>query len=193
MTRPKIGKFLGAGLFFLISGCLDSGLEQISYPDPITTTVFSETITVDVDVDQESGEFLLSSGNSYEEFIDSLSRTPPHIIKLTPKHGRIDMSGLQAELWAIAMEHKTQVITTPPNKYLAAETDIRVEIIYFVYEFRPCGATLARRKLDQSGLTTPGFGCAVYKNLLLSIVDPGKLASRKTPDAGLSTFGRLEK
>ncbi len=193
MTQPRIGKILGAGLFFLLSGCLDIGLEQISYPDPITTNVISETITVGVDVDEESGEFLLSSGNSYGDFIDSLSLTPPHIINLTPKHGGIDMSGLQAELWAIATEHKTQIIINSPDRNMAAVPDIRVGITYFFYEVGPCGANLGRRKLDQSGLTTPGFGCAVHKNLLLSIVDPGKLASRKSSNTGLSTFGRPQK
>ncbi len=181
MIGPKIGKGAIAGVVLLMSGCLEPGANSISYPEHSSIAVIRESFSVDLKIDPQAGGFLVS-GKPYDIFLQDLARISPQVIKLTPKHGTVDLSGLLADLWALSGNRRGQVVIASPNPDLLPEADIRLDISYFLYRVPTCGVALARRKLDQSGLITAGFGCAVERNLVLSLTDPSEWISHRVPD-----------
>jgi hypothetical protein len=54
---------------------------------------------------------------------------------------------------------------------------LKLEMTYFTYALGDCGAHLHRRLIDHEAWGTPGFGCAVNRNRLVSLVRPGNAGS----------------
>ncbi|MEX2519869.1 MAG: hypothetical protein WD969_11115, partial [Paracoccaceae bacterium] len=56
----------------------------------------------------------------------------------------------------------------------AGTSRLDLEITYYRYRLAECGADLAYRKLDYVARTSPGFGCAVEQNRMLSLAYPAE-------------------
>lgn len=169
-----------SGILLMLGGCQNPSVAQVSHPDPAATVVIGQTGTVRLTYDPETRDFQLVSGHPYEDFIRDLAVLPPRKIEVKARLPGIDLSRLRADLRAVVTKSRGRVVFKETDARLPTPVDVQLDLSFFRYRLVPCGGALARRKLDQPGLMTPGFGCAVSRNLLLSLVDPSERAPGRT-------------
>src|SRR5690606_28747509 len=119
------------------------------------------------------GALQTASGIPLGTVLLQLRRDPPALLTLQFFGGEgTRPSKIQAELEKTAIADVT-LIEWLPSVPAAAER-LELEVTYYRYSLADCGADLAYRKLDYIARTSPGFGCAVEQNRLLSLAYPAE-------------------
>ena len=168
------GIFLLSGMA-LLGGC--SGYQTSGQPPAtqLNATVQSQGQRVYFFEDQATGALLTSEGQRLSDILQNLTLDPPGFVRVRPHGDR--MTGMeiarlleQSGLFAYSAVEVMPATAMPQDGGVALE----LELTYYSYTFADCGAELHRRLLDHEAWVTPGFGCAVNHNRLVSLVQPAK-------------------
>ncbi len=117
------------------------------------------------------GDLRAHDGLSFSDFLDDLVRDPPGYANFRPNGNQMDEASLMERLQLSGLVGSSDIEVTPaPENPTAAALTVRVT--YYYYRLADCGTDLSFRKLDHIAMTSPGFGCAVERNRMLSLARP---------------------
>lgn len=120
--------------------------------------------------DSSDGVLRSATGASLETALMQLRRDPPGLLVLQAYGTAIAAKELidvieKTAIADLSLVELLPAITTGPER-------VEVEATYYQYHLADCGSDLAYRKLNYVARTSPGFGCTVEQNRLLSLAYP---------------------
>ena len=117
------------------------------------------------------GDLRAHDGLSFSDFLNDLVRDPPGYAHFRLNNSRMDEALLMERLQQSGLARSSDIEINPaPESPTAAALTVRVT--YYYYRLADCGTDLSFRKLDHIAMTSPGFGCAVERNRMLSLARP---------------------
>lgn len=157
----------------VLSACTASPLPGTLPPAAGVNAVTAMSTRLTFEPGGAEGALQTASGIPLGTVLLQLRRDPPALLTLQFFGGEgTRPSKIQAELEKTAIADVT-LIEWLPSVPAAAE-QLELEVTYYRYSLADCGADLAYRKLDYIARTSPGFGCAVEQNRLLSLAYPAE-------------------
>ena len=157
----------------LLAACTASPLPGTLPPAAGVNAVTAMSTRLTFEPGGAEGALQTASGIPLETVLLQLRRDPPALVTLQsfggagPRPPKIQAALEKAALADLAL------IEWLPSVPAAAER-LELEVTYYRYSLADCGADLAYRKLDYIARTSPGFGCAVEQNRLLSLAYPAE-------------------
>lgn len=119
-----------------------------------------------------------SDGLKLSEFLQNLRQDPPGYLRLQPRGTVLSEEKILQLLEQSDLYRYSAVDIAPAAPARAEESSVlEIELTYYAYTLQNCGAHLDRRLIDHETWKTPGFGCAVNHNRLVSLVRPGNARS----------------
>lgn len=119
-----------------------------------------------------------SDGLKLSEFLQNLRQDPPGYLRLQPR-GTVLSEEMIFQLLEQSDIYRYSAVEIAPVAPAGTEENsvLEIELTYYAYTLQNCGAYLDRRLVDHEAWKTPGFGCAVNHNRLVSLVRPGNARS----------------
>ena len=117
------------------------------------------------------GELRARDGLSFADFMEDLRRDPPGYVNFLPAGDSFDESGLMERLHQSGLSRSSDIEVSPVT-HSPKGPALTVSVTYYYYRLADCGTDLSFRKLDHIAMTSPGFGCAVEQNRMLSLARP---------------------
>ena len=183
MRRMITGGILLLGGIALLTGC--GGYQPSGQPPQslAKSAVQSQSYRLFFFEDSTDSTIIAPDGTELSDFLQELTLDPPGYMRLKPHGGRLAEEDVVRLLEQSGLYGYSAVEVMPAaNEPADGGAILELELTYYSYSFRECGAQLDRRLVDHESWITPGFGCAVNHNRLVSLVRPanppssGKLA-----------------
>lgn len=155
-----------------LSGCLAADQVATSPAYPATNELLIKEETFLFRRTGDTGVLALEDGTELKEFLMRLGGSTAGQVRLTPLAADISSEDLEAMTVETGL-FRSVIVTIGPAEFPdGTENSLRVEVIYALNKLANCQDYLSIRKLDDVRLTSPGFGCAVERNLRLSLASP---------------------
>ncbi|MDF2367185.1 CpaD family pilus assembly lipoprotein [Sneathiella sp.] len=172
-------RFITAGLlilsaFGLLTGC--GGYEESGQlPQSLAkSSVQSQSYRISFFEDGMDRSLKARDGQALSEFLQKLTLDPPGYMRLQARGMHFTEEEIFHLLEQSGLYRFSAVEVSPAAPATAEEGPVLdVELTYYTYTLEDCGAHLDRRLVDHVAWETPGFGCAVNRNRLVSLVRPG--------------------
>ncbi|MEX1035659.1 MAG: hypothetical protein WDZ54_06855 [Sneathiella sp.] len=116
-------------------------------------------------------EMRAHDGLSLPDFLRDLALDPPGYVSFRPSGDSFDEPRLLDMLQQSGLARSSDIELRPTTANPKGPA-LTVEVTYYYYRLANCGTDLEFRKLDHIALTSPGFGCAVERNRMLSLARP---------------------
>jgi type IV pilus biogenesis protein CpaD/CtpE len=162
----------------MLSGC--EGYQPSGQPplSQLNATVQSQSHRLSFFEDQATGAILALNGQKLSDVLHVLAQDPPGFVRVKPHGNRLTEEEITRLLQQSGLYGYSAVEVMPAA---AAPQDdnavLELELTYYSYTFADCGTQLHRRLLDHEAWVTPGFGCSVNQNRLVSLVRPASPAT----------------
>ena len=156
----------------MLYGCADEPLPTSSFTSRPANEILSQTYAMQFTVDAEKKILISEDGVPLQTFLSNLATEPPGLIELQPVGAGIEPRELMETLDKSGIIRISEIEILPPETSRKSAPGLRLEATYYLYKLADCRDTLHLRKLDHIELTSPGFGCAVERNLMLSLARP---------------------
>ncbi|MEH6547793.1 MAG: hypothetical protein V7701_15260 [Sneathiella sp.] len=155
-----------------LSGCLDNS-PAVDFPRPwLGNQILSKTHTEAFFFKADRKVYVSNMGKDFDEFLRNAKISSPGLVVVTLNSNIMD----DAQIWSAISESgiqeisKVEVLQAAPNN--EQSPDLNLELTYFAYKLTNCGSITNPRKIDSTNLVSPGFGCSVERNRLLSLSYP---------------------
>ena len=113
------------------------------------------------------------SGLTFPNFLRKLAQDPPGYVRLQPVSTTLRERELLNKLEVSGLHRLSEISIAPATSVsVASSAALNVEVTYYYYDLANCGASLSYRKLDYLAMKSPGFGCAVNRNRMISLARP---------------------
>jgi type IV pilus biogenesis protein CpaD/CtpE len=165
----KILLFLGIPFF---SGCLSASPAAIS-PRPWTgNQVLSKTYTEDFSLLANRKTMVSKTGKDFDEFLRDTIISAPGLVVFRLKKYNEDAARIWTSISASGIQEVSKVLVQQTPSTNERTPALTLELTYFAYKLADCGGIANLRKIDSTSLTSPGFGCSVERNRMLSLSYP---------------------
>ncbi len=153
----------------MLGGCLGGETPETLPGDLARNHIESKSYLVSFH-ESGTGEAVTRDGHPLVDFLTDLTRDPPGYVSLQPVGDALPSDRLLDILSRSGLMGVSSVGLLAP----AAGSDrlLDIEVTYYFYRLADCGIDLSYRKLDHMAMTSPGFGCAVERNRMLSLARP---------------------
>ena len=172
MTRfikPKILLFLGIPF---LSGCLSTSPVAIS-PRPWSgNQVLSKTYMVEFFLAENRQSLVSKTGKDFDEFLRDTKILAPGLVVVTVKKYNAEAARIWASISASDIQEVSRILVQQAPATTEKTPDLTLELTYFSYKLADCGGITNSRKIDSTSLMSPGFGCSVERNRMLSLSYP---------------------
>ena len=142
----------------------------------ISNEIVSETYRVVFAVDPVDQQLKAKNGNSLTDFLRDLAAAEPGSIRLTPVGEQLDIAKVRDAIWTTGIYRTSNVDVTPVALEKMEDADLYADVTVYLFKLSECQDYNGPGKLDGTNMTSPGFGCAVERNLMLSLSNPGDWA-----------------
>ncbi|WP_373085687.1 hypothetical protein [Sneathiella sp.] len=183
----KITKVIAIIASLFLSACAD--------PVPVSpiaaqpqNEIIAKSYTVNFYDDVKTGQLVSGTGQPFPRFLQDLARVPSASLQLRQMSPELDMKALLETVQVSKINHVLDVAIVPDGGSGTSAAVLRANVTYYLFRFVDCADNLDQRKLDRVELTSPGFGCAVERNLMLSLARPGDWhqGRRSTPPLAIT-------
>jgi type IV pilus biogenesis protein CpaD/CtpE len=167
-----IAKILASVCVIGLTSCIDRAQPVNLTHSSAKNRIVSKTITEHFVKGKPDNNYLSESGVGLVTFLRNSSFSNPDYVFLEASVAKSDLSTIWASIDAsgILESSKVRVLQLPPEQDPGFV--VKVDAVYFLYQLSDCSKITSPRKLDSTQLTSPGFGCSVERNRLLSLSNP---------------------
>lgn len=165
-------KYLTVIFALSLTGCIES-----SHPVNLTHNstdhkILSRTTSERFVKAMSDNKFRDKNGVTLDLFLKNASVLYPDYVGVETATEKSDLSRIWASINSSGIQEvsRVQVLHSTPRP--GKNSTVKVEIVYFLYQLSDCSKINNPRKIDSTQLTSPGFGCAVERNRLLSLSNP---------------------
>ncbi|USG63037.1 hypothetical protein NBZ79_08600 [Sneathiella marina] len=159
------------GILFL-SGCGDTS-PAANYPRPWTENQIISRSHLEEFLLEATGQNLVSkSGKSLDEFLRDVKLLAPGQVVFRVKKYDTEADRIWTAISASGLQEVSKIEVLQAASSKGEMPDLTLELTYFAYKLADCGAVINPRKIDSVSLMSPGFGCSVERNRMLSLSYP---------------------
>lgn len=178
MRRFMTGSVFILGAFGLLLGCSGPELSNRLPQNLVESNLQSQSYSLSFYEHDLDRSLRTENGQNLPEFLQELMRDPPGYMRLQLMGERLSEGDLLLLLEQSGLYRYTAIDVALSGLATTADGAVlNVELTYYTYALRDCGTHLHRRLIDHEAWETPGFGCAVNRNRLVSLVRPGNVGS----------------
>ena len=172
MTRfIKLKILLCLGIL-LLSGCMSTSPAAIS-PRPWSgNQVVSKSYMVEFSLAENRQSLVSKTGKDFDEFLRDTIILAPGLVVFSVKKYNEEAARIWASISASEIQKVSKVLVQQVPAATEKTPDLTLELTYFSYKLADCGEIINPRKIDSMSLMSPGFGCSVERNRMLSLSYP---------------------
>ncbi|MCF8467490.1 MAG: hypothetical protein K9G33_08830 [Sneathiella sp.] len=172
MQRKSIRIVMLAAAAAILYGCAEEPLPTSAVAARQANEILSRTYAMQFTLDAEKHTLISEDGLPLQAFLGNLATDPPGLIELRPAGPEIDARELMETLEKSGIYRLSEIAILPVDTSQKTTPGLRLEATFYLYKLAVCRDYLDQRKLDHVALSSPGFGCAVERNLMLSLARP---------------------
>lgn len=162
---------LSIGIPFL-SGCLSIS-PAANYPRPWSgNQVLSKTYTEDFSLAANRQTLISKTGKDFDEFLRDTKILAPGLVVVAVKKYNEEAARIWTSISASGIQEVSKVLVQQARSTKEKTPDLTLELTYFAYKLADCAGIANPRKIDSTSLMSPGFGCSVERNRMLSLSYP---------------------
>ncbi|MZR31812.1 CpaD family pilus assembly lipoprotein [Sneathiella litorea] len=173
----KGGLLLLCGIL-LLTGCSGSEMSRILPQNLAKTELQSQSYHLSFYSNGPDGFLRAQNGQGLSSFLQKLTLDPPGYVKFQPVGNSLTERDIVTLLEQSGLHRRSAVDIMPGTLATTKGRVLDVVVTYYSYTLGNCGAHLDQRLLDHTAMTSPGFGCAVNRNRMMSLVNPGSTQNR---------------
>lgn len=123
-------------------------------------------------LNSDGQDLVSNAGIEFREFLRDVRISAPGLIVVRMKRGTTEAARILKAIATSDLQGNIKVEVLHSASADDKSPELTLELIHFAYKLADCAAIINPRKIDSTTLVSPGFGCSVERNRMLSLTNP---------------------